>query len=451
MTRFEGIRYSSLVALICALFLMGGASRNDVISLIVLYPLTALALGSFLMTPGPIRWQDVRTPLALLLAGAAVAAAQLVPLPPSIWSSLPGHARFLESAEVVGMAQPWRPISLMPDLTLSSLLAFLVPVTVLVGCASVPMRKCRDLLTWIAALAVGSAVFGLLQFAAGPNSALYHYDKTNTNVPTGFLANRNHQGLMLSIAFPLLALWAARMKGHARETFAGWTALGAAIAIIPVILATGSRAGLVLGLVGIAVAGWITLRFGVLLGEGRYRKWIAWGGAAAILAMIVVVILVSRDASVQRAMSSSMTEEARLQYFPLLMRLVGDYFPVGSGLGSFNPVFRSVETLNILQPNYLNHAHNDMVEVLIETGLAGGVLLILLVAWLVRNAKVVLTSRSRHEALWFARTGVAIIVMALLASLVDYPLRTPLFAALFAVAAAWVSGYDRRHMQSASD
>jgi hypothetical protein len=32
---------------------------------------------------------------------------------------------------------------------------------------------------------------------------------------------------------------------------------------------------------------------------------------------------------------------------------------VGGGLGSFDPLYRSVESLETLDPTFLNHAHND--------------------------------------------------------------------------------------------
>lgn len=449
--RFERIRYGTLLALLCAVFAMGGASRNDVISLIVLYPLFAVALAIFVLTPGTVRWHDVRTPLALLLAGAGIAAAQLLPLPPAMWSALPGHGRFVESATVVGMAQPWRPISLVPDLTLSSLLAFLIPVTMLVGCAAVPAARTRDLLTWVAGLAMASALLGLIQITAGPESILYHYATMNTDAPVGFFANRNHQALMLAISFPLLALWAAQMKSHPRGAFAGWGSLGTAVALVPVILATGSRAGLVFGFVGIAAGGWVTMGFGALRRQTPWRRWIIWGAGVALGGIAAITFMVSRAASIQRAMSFSMSEEVRLQYLPLLKQLMRTYFPVGSGLGSFDPIFRSVETLDILQPSYLNHAHNDVIEVIIETGFAGAAVLLGMTIWLVRCAWTLIASRSRSEALWFARVGVLLIGMVVAGSFIDYPLRTPIFAAVFAVAAAWISGYERRHVQTVPD
>ena len=54
----------------------------------------------------------MRVPLILLGALAALMAIQLIPLPPGIWTALPGRERYLEAAAAIGIPQPWRPISL---------------------------------------------------------------------------------------------------------------------------------------------------------------------------------------------------------------------------------------------------------------------------------------------------------------------------------------------------
>ncbi len=47
------------------------------------------------------------------------------------------------------------------------------------------------------------------------------------------------------------------------------------------------------------------------------------------------------------------------------------YLPVGSGLGSFDPVYRSVEPLERLDATFFNQAHNDYLEIWLETGWIG--------------------------------------------------------------------------------
>mgnify|MGYP007125385276 CR=1 FL=1 len=72
-----------------------------------------------------------------LLFGLAVAAlaltiAHLVPLPPAIWSQLPGRELVSEIDRAAGLGDVWRPLSLTPGATWNALHAQLVPLAALV-------------------------------------------------------------------------------------------------------------------------------------------------------------------------------------------------------------------------------------------------------------------------------------------------------------------------------
>src|SRR5690606_34739815 len=86
-----------------------------------------------------------------------------------------------------------------------------------------------------------------------------------------------------------------------------------------------------------------------------------------------------------------------------------------------------------------NHAHNDLLELALTGGLPALSILGWFVAWFGLNAASVLRQRDRSASTDFARLGVVMIVVLLLSSVVDYPLRTPLMAALFAMACGWLS------------
>ena len=60
--RSDKIHLALLLGLLAACFAMGGASRLDVMSLILLQPLAALCAAAFLVIPGTRDWQPVRLP-----------------------------------------------------------------------------------------------------------------------------------------------------------------------------------------------------------------------------------------------------------------------------------------------------------------------------------------------------------------------------------------------------
>ena len=58
---------------------------------------------------------------------------QLVPLPPSIWTALPGRAPVADGFRLLGQPLPWLPMSLAPARTVASLLWLLPALAVLLG------------------------------------------------------------------------------------------------------------------------------------------------------------------------------------------------------------------------------------------------------------------------------------------------------------------------------
>lgn len=109
-------------------------------------------------------------------------------------------------------------------------------------------------------------------------------------------------------------------------------------------------------------------------------------------------------------------------------RAIGDFFPWGSGLGSFRSVYQLYEDPARVNDTYVRHAHNDYVELALETGLPGILLIVAFLAWWVRIA-----SRAWRNVDAYARAASIASGAILLHSLVDFPLRTPAISALFAM------------------
>jgi O-antigen ligase len=444
--RAEQVRYAVLIVLLAGCFLMGGASRLDVMSLILLQPLAAACAAAFLLLPGTRDWQPVRTPLLLLAALATVMVAQLIPLPPAIWTNLPGHGAFTQSAVAAGLPQPWRPISLTPDLTLASLVGLLVPLAVLLGFACINSRQRGTLLTVLVVGSAVSALFGLAQASSGLNSPFYLYDITNRGSAVGLFSNRNHQAVLIAMTWPMLAAWAAAPHRDPRRRAAiRWIAGGFALFLLPLLLVTGSRAGLVLGVVALIAAGLVWRASRKAEGtKSRFERFLL--PSIAVLGMVVLLatVVLSRAEAIQRMLNLTASEDTRVQATPVVMDMARDFFPVGSGFGSFDPIFRFYEPASMLDTKYLNHAHNDVLELAITAGLPGLALALLFVAWAVQHA----VSAWRSKDVWLeaslARVASLMIILPLASSVVDYPLRTPLVMALVAIACGWLGSFTNK-------
>jgi len=440
----ETIDFHALLILFIACALGGGSSFAEVPSLLFVRPIALLCLMLFLLSPAPAAWSAYRMPLVLLAAFAGLMAVQLVPLPPAIWTVLPGRAPYLDVARLAGIAQPWRPISLAPDLTLNSLVSLIVPAAVLAGFAKLrDDQRQASVLVLVIVCGVSAAV-GIAQFAGGKGSALYLYRRTYEGFPVGLLSNRNHQAALLSLIFPALRVWTlmpAVNRAWSRNRH--WLALALGVMVVPVILATGSRAGSALMILAITVAFVLFPPSSRETGDGARVRQLLIRIGLPVLAVVLIALtyLFGRAASIERLVSLSAVDgEQRFQFAPVVLRIIKATFPAGTGFGSFDPVFRQYETDDILISSYFNHAHNEVLEMTVMAGLPGLALLAVFLLWWGGRLRTVVKARA-DASVRLARLGALAVGGLLLASLVDYPLRAPIVAAVFAMACCWLCEY----------
>ena len=425
-----------LLAFMACLFVAGGASRADVSAQVVIRGVAWGFLVSVILLMPNVPIERVRTPFVLLIVTSAAVAIQLLPLPPGLWLTLPGRELLATAATATGQPQPWRPLSLSPGATVNSLSSLIVPLLVLVLVSQISWRRQRILLTAIIAIVAASCVWAVGQFldVMSPNSLM-------NNMPGqvgGPFANRNHLALLLGIGLVVLPVWC--FQPDRPSVFRSIIAIGLALVTVMVILAIGSRAGLVLGIIG-AAAGllitWRDLQAKIRAASRSRRRLFVFVGTAAIAAVALASLVFDRSAAIDRAVALDVGADLRARAAPTVVAMVGRYFPAGSGFGAFDPVFRMSEPDELLSPSYLNHAHNDFLEIALDGGIVGiGLLLVGVAWWLVRSVRV--WRDAGRDKTHLRRTGSAIILLVFLASTVDYPARTPLIMALLVIAAVWL-------------
>ena len=426
-----------LLLLLVACALGGGSSFADVYSLLYVRPIAIICFMAALLTPTVADWRTYRAPLLLFAVFALMMAAQLIPLPPSVWTALPGRAPYVSAAALSGIAQPWRPVSLTPDLTLNSLAALIVPAAVLAAFIKLTPVQRRAVVLVLTVLCGLSAALGVAQFAGGKRSLLYWYQRTYQGYPVGFLSNRNHHAVLLALVFPALRVWTlSATQNKAWRVRRQWVALALGVFTLPVILATGSRAGMMVTLLSLATT--FTLfpaRSDRERDPSATPRWhgrlLRFGVPAVLLLLVALTYAFGRAASIDRFLSlSALDSDQRFLYAPIVLAIVKANFPVGTGFGSFDPVFRQYEPDAILKSSFYNHAHNELFELAMMAGLAGLLLLVAFLLWWAVRMIAALRVRGVAET-DLARLGGVIVAFILLASLFDYPLRAPLMAAVF--------------------
>jgi len=424
-----------LATLLIAAALFGGSSRYDVMQNVLMQPVAwivagvALALGGIgKMAPRELRW-----PLLMLLALLVLTLLQLVPLGQGMWTSLPGREPLADIAAAVGNDAA-RPMSMVPSRTLNALASIGIPLAALLLMARMGYRGVYPLLAAIVVLATANMVMGLLQIATGFSEAGYFYSITNAGTAVGIFANRNHSAVFGAFAMLIIAFLVTRGQ---RKAFVGADVILWAIfaAIFLTLLVNGSRAGLLtagVSLVATAllVMGARTPVSGGARGTGKdFAKYIP---AAVILAfavgMIVLFLMADRLTAFQRMVEANPMDDPRFRIMPVLLDMIGSYFPLGTGIGAFEDVYRIHETTEMLGPRYLNMAHNDWIQWVIETGLPGVLLLLAFLGWL--GFQLLRLKALGRDYLVLGLAGIAILAIA---SYFDYPLRTPIFQ----VAGVW--------------
>ncbi|MBO9602137.1 MAG: O-antigen ligase family protein [Novosphingobium sp.] len=417
-----------------AIVLGGGGTPNPAseLALELLAVLTALA---WVWLPRAGQPPLPRDPLAWAVMGLVVLVplAQLIPLPPRVWTALPGRETQVSALALVGAADSWRPLSTSPSHTLASLLSLGPPLLMLAMAATLDSRQRRWLIATVALMTLVSALFGALQLAGG-NDAVRLYNASNQLVVTGFQANRNAEADVLLVGVLALAALSVALPGawnmRGRRTRSRWLAAVAALLLLATVL-TASRMGIAL----IAVA---LLGAGAILAQDPDRR---WGGslgrvAGAGLALLAAgLVLLQSNARLQAvAARFGLQHEGRAELWSDSGYVVAQYWPFGSGMGTFMANFIAAEPLEVVDATVPNRAHNDFLELTIEAGAFGIAALAVVIALLLAMAFLAWRRRPQDRAQ--VLFGVAVLLVIGLHSLVDYPLRSMALACLAALGAA---------------
>jgi O-antigen ligase len=373
--------------------------------------------------------------LLLAIAAIAVVALQAVPLPQSLWAH-GSRAPIVEGYRLLGVRAAAAPISLTPYDSLGALLCIIPSLAIF--CAIVRLNAYR--VSWLAAALLCGAIAGIMLGAlqvvsASADSAWYLYPETNVGVGVGFFANANHMADLLVFTLPFIAAIAAAAKGGSIQRYSALVTILAGIGMVMLvgIALNGSLAGYALAVPVLAASALIVLPSG-----SRWRGWLA--GLAALSVVVSLAGLASSSiGSTKIGQDASGAVQSREQILATTSKAIADFMPLGSGLGSFVKVYRLYESPDAVTNEYVIHAHNDYVELALELGVPGIILILLFLGWWVSQCLAVW--RKGEGGPW-ARAASIASAAVLLHSLVDFPLRTAAISAGFAMCLALLA--DRR-------
>ncbi|MEM1199390.1 MAG: O-antigen ligase family protein, partial [Pseudomonadota bacterium] len=218
----------------------------------------------------------------------------------------------------------------------------------------------------------------------------------------GLMANENHASSLAYIMLPLLAF-----RYVVRDDRV-WIYVGLSVAIVLYLFAVGSLAGMAISS-AVAVLSLVWFKTERLTIVPRTSLF-----AAGLCALLLIPVLVGFD--------DSSATEMRPVIFATTWKAIQSYWLTGTGLGAFSHVYPSFEAPDDILPVYINRAHNDYLEIFLEVGVLGIVLIGAFFALVILNFR-----RNR-----LAQAAALSILTLAIHSLVDYPLRTMAIGVIFA-------------------
>jgi O-antigen ligase len=421
--------------------------------------LLELAAIAFLFTIVALRRLPTRLP-RLLLAGAGILLlyplVQIIPIPEFIWRELPGHAEYatvLEQFAAGGWVGPWRAISIVPSATEYGWLALLPPIACFCAVLTLSPDQCARLLLFLAVAAGAQALLGLLQIGPAGGGLLYlGNEEPGQRVAIGTFVNRNHLAGMLSMTLPVIvgllvySMRPGRYTGKRRparmltsEAIAQRTLLFAsAVLILLCLLFTRSRAGIASGFAGLASAAIVLVRArAAVVGTSRTKA--ASYVVAGIVVAAVVAALVIGAAPIVRGLDPRAVQtdaDFRWSIYAASMHAALEFLPLGSGLSTFANIFPRFQFGDL--GGFIDYAHNDYLQALLELGLAGpAFIILLLVAYGLRLIELLLDEGGRSFTLLQIAAALGMLPM-MLHSLFDFAIHMPANAMWFATLAGVV-------------
>jgi len=372
-------------------------------------------------------------PLAVPLLLVALVVLQLLPLSGLVG----GHAQPAVDRAVIGSIAPYDTLSHLL-LLMTYLSAFYLTLVVAQG-----RRAKRQLVYALVTLGTIVAVYGLVQHLTGWRALFPGSDKFIPQGASGPYVNRNHFAGFLEMIIPFCLALAVTGFSRLRQPHSldireqpdedpfpklvFWLFLGALL--FTALVFSRSRMGLISSVVSVLI---VIVLFATLTRRRRTEAVVA--ALVFLLVGVLMAVWIGPEpvlARFQLLETGAGGVVSRWAIWQDTLRLIQQHPWLGTGLGTFPVAYPAVQTVHLNR--FVNHAHNDYLEVASEIGVFGAVILFGSVLYifvaLVRRVGRNHDSISRATGIGAAGALAAILCH----SLTDFNLYIPANALLFSV------------------
>ena len=293
---------------------------------------------------------------------------------------------------------------------------------------------------------VAYAAYGIVNLLFDPTAILWREKVFNTESLTATFINRNTAAAYFgSCAVVWLVMLMAKVRGRLPAGPIVWTKLaqnivsgtsGEAKIIIrfcmffvclAAMFMTGSRGGVLLSLFTMVIAFVVFFRRDL---PRVISLLLAALGAGAVALMLLQFLGGNVEARID---AGGLVEQGRLAAYQSAFRIIKDYPWFGTGLGTFTSIFPAYRSGNISIWGVWNVAHSTPLELAAELGIP--LAFVITVGWTVAILVLIRgTRRSRRDTV-VPLAALAVSLIALLHSSIDFSLQVPGYAiVVFALA-----------------
>jgi O-antigen ligase len=153
---------------------------------------------------------------------------------------------------------------------------------------------------------------------------------------------------------------------------------------------------------------------------------------------VLITVYFSRAEAIERIFAENVGAKDRADFWTSGLQLFWQYFPLGFGPGGFVSAFQITEPLALLDGAYLNRLHNDWLETALTFGVPGILLMLAGAVYYLRRSCVLwMRMDGARSAVALGRMASIVIAILGIASMSDYPLRTPAMAGFAALVLVW--------------
>lgn len=429
MRRIQKVGQARLIAILAVSLALGGGGapypfQNMLVQVVVLGILLWPARGP--ETALQLAKMD-RALLVLIAITVALPVLQVIKLPPELWTRLAGRELVLASLTAAEMPDAWMSFSVDPARTMMAALSLIPAVGAALFAANAPVRDRSFVLKSLVAVGVFMVLIGTIQLASGNRVLIPFNQIRNPHQLHGLFAYHNPAGLFLDICLLIVILLPQQLRERNLDL---GLRIGIGLMLAIAVVLTQSRSSLGLAIVPCGALAW---RIGqsILARKGRLKEAshrTVIGFTVLAITCIATVSLLLSNTRVQQALGRfDDLQDARPAIWEDSWSAWQAFWPAGAGTGTFTTVFPIYESLENLVPAVTNRAHNDYLELGIESGIVGYTVLLCWVGFLMaRLFKKDVNDEHRAQKVICATAFVMIAGQ----SLIDYPLRNEAMLAI---------------------